>query len=159
MQIISKKLALFLHFHILRSKKVDTTINEFLNITRNPIPNMSDVALVAAIQKSTIADPKDTAIVYETGMEVEVHQVIREGDKERTQKFRGLVISMRGSTAFDRVLTIRSDVDGVGIERLIPVNAPTITKIEILRKFKVRRKNIKFIRELTGKAARLKEIK
>ncbi|MBC7504009.1 50S ribosomal protein L19 [Candidatus Gracilibacteria bacterium] len=120
---------------------------------------MSDVALVAAIQKSTIVEPKDTVFVYETGMEVEVHQIIREGDKERTQKFRGLIISMRGSTIFDRVLTIRSDVDGVGIERLIPVNAPTITKIDILRKFKVRRKNIKFIRELTGKAARLKEIK
>jgi large subunit ribosomal protein L19 len=120
---------------------------------------MSDVALVKAIQQSTVAEPKDTVVVYETGMEVEVHQIIRDGEKERTQKFRGLVISMRGSTAFDRVLTIRSDVDGIGIERLIPVNAPTIAKIDILRKFKVRRKNIKFIRELTGKAARLKEIK
>jgi large subunit ribosomal protein L19 len=120
---------------------------------------MSDVALVKAIQQSTVADPKDTVVVYETGMEVEVHQIIREGEKERTQKFRGLIISMRGSTAFDRVLTIRSDVDGIGIERLIPVGAPTIVKIDILRKFKVRRKNIKYIRELTGKAARLKEIK
>ena len=120
---------------------------------------MSDVALVKAIQESTVATPKDTVIVYETGMEVEVHQIIREGEKERTQKFRGLIISMRGSTAFDRVLTIRSDVDGIGIERLIPINAPTIVKIDILRKFKVRRKNIGFIRGLTGKAARLKEIK
>jgi large subunit ribosomal protein L19 len=123
------------------------------------INNMSDVALVKAIQQSTIAEPKDTVVVYETGMEVEVYQIIRDGEKERTQKFRGLIISMRGSTAFDRVLTIRSDVDGIGIERLIPVNAPTITKIDILRNFKGRRKNIKFIRELTGKAARLKEIK
>lgn len=120
---------------------------------------MSDVALVKAIQQGTVANPKDTVAVYETGMEVEVHQIIREGDKERTQKFRGLIISMRGSTAFDRVLTIRSDVDGIGIERLIPVNSPTIAKIEVLRKFKVRRKNIGFIRGLTGKAARLKEIK
>jgi large subunit ribosomal protein L19 len=115
---------------------------------------MSDVALVKAIQQSTVANPIDTVIVYETGMEVEVHQIIREGEKERIQKFRGLIISMRGSTAFDRVLTIRSDVDGIGIE-----GAPTIAKIDILRKFKVRRKNIAFIRELTGKAARLKEIK
>jgi large subunit ribosomal protein L19 len=118
---------------------------------------MSDVALVKAIQQSTVANPTDTVIVYETGMEVEVHQIIRDGEKERTQKFRGLIISMRGSTSFDRVLTIRSDVDGIGIERLIPVNAPTIAKIDILRKFKVRRKNIAFIRELTGKAARLKK--
>ena len=120
---------------------------------------MSDVALVKAIQQSTVTDPKDTTVVYETGMEIEVHQVIREGDKERTQKFRGLIISMRGSTGFDRILTIRSEVDGIGIERIIPINAPTIAKIDILRKFKVRRKNIGFIRGLTGKAARLKEIK
>ncbi len=120
---------------------------------------MSDVTLINAIQNSTVANPKDTTVVYETGMEVEVHQIIRDGEKERTQKFRGLIISMRGSTAFDRVLTIRSDVDGIGIERLIPVNSPSITKIDILRKFKVRRKNIGFIRGLSGKAARLKEIK
>ncbi|MDQ5968702.1 MAG: large subunit ribosomal protein [Patescibacteria group bacterium] len=120
---------------------------------------MSDVSLVNAIQASTITEPKDSTVPFETGMEVEVHQIIREGEKERTQKFRGLIISMRGSTAFDRVLTIRSDVDGIGIERLIPVNGPTIVKIDILRKFKVRRKNIGFIRGLTGKAARLKEIK
>lgn len=120
---------------------------------------MSDVSLINAIQQSTVATPKDTVVTYETGMEVEVHQIIREGEKERTQKFRGLIISMRGSTAFDRVLTIRSDVDGIGIERLIPVNGPTIAKIDILRKFKVRRKNIGYIRGLTGKAARLKEIK
>ncbi len=74
---------------------------------------MSDVALVKAIQQSTVAEPKDTVTVYETGMEVEVHQIIREGEKERTQKFRGLIISMRGSTPFDRILTIRSEVDGV----------------------------------------------
>jgi large subunit ribosomal protein L19 len=92
-------------------------------------------------------------------MEVEVHQIIRDGDKERTQKFRGLIISMRGSTDLDRMLTIRSDVDGIAIERIIPVHSPSIAKIDVLRKFKVRRKNIGYIRGLTGKAARLKEIK
>lgn len=120
---------------------------------------MSNTVLVDAIQKSTQTNPSDTSIRYETGMEVEVHQKIVEGDKERTAKFRGMIISMRGSTLFDRVLTIRSEVDGIGIERMIPVNSPSIVKIDVLRKFKVRRKNIGFIRGLSGKAARLKEIK
>lgn len=120
---------------------------------------MSDTTLVTAIQKSTQANPTDTVIRYETGMEVEVHQIIRDGDKERTAKYKGMIIAMRGSSLLDRVLTIRSDVDGIGIERLIPVNSPTIVKIDVLRKFKVRRKNIGYIRGLTGKAARLKEIK
>lgn len=120
---------------------------------------MSNTVLVDAIQQSTQSNPVDTTVRYESGMEVEVHQKIIEGEKERVAKFRGMIISIRGSSAFDKTLTIRSDVDGVGIERIIPVNSPTIVKIDILRKFKVRRKNIGFIRGLSGKAARLKEIK
>jgi large subunit ribosomal protein L19 len=115
-----------------------------------------DVTLINAIQAGA---QKDDAPVLETGMEVEVHQIIREGEKERIQKFRGLIISMKGATPLTRMITIRSDVDGIGVERIIPVNSPFIAKIEVLRKFKVRRNNIKYIRELSGKAARLKEIK
>ena len=120
---------------------------------------MSNTALIDAIQKSTQTEPSGSNTRYETGMEVEVHQKIVEGDKERIAKFRGMIISMRGSSAFDRVLTIRSDIEGIGIERIVPVYSPTVVKIEVLRKFKVRRKNIGFIRGLSGKAARLKEIK
>jgi large subunit ribosomal protein L19 len=115
-----------------------------------------DVTLINAIQAGA---QKDDAPILETGMEVEVHQIIREGEKERIQKFRGLIISMKGATPLTRMITIRSDVDGIGVERIIPVNSPFIAKIEVLRKFKVRRNNIKYIRELSGKAARLKEIK
>jgi large subunit ribosomal protein L19 len=115
-----------------------------------------DVTLINTIQAGA---QKDDAPVLETGMEVEVHQIIREGEKERIQKFRGLIISMKGATPLTRMITIRSDVDGIGVERIIPVNSPFIAKIEVLRKFKVRRNNIKYIRELSGKAARLKEIK
>jgi large subunit ribosomal protein L19 len=115
-----------------------------------------DVTLINVIQAGA---QKDDAPVLETGMEVEVHQIIREGEKERIQKFRGLIISMKGATPLTRMITIRNDVDGIGVERIIPVNSPFIAKIEVLRKFKVRRNNIKYIRELSGKAARLKEIK
>lgn len=115
-----------------------------------------DTTLITQIQAGA---QKENLPTLETGMEIEVHQIIREGEKERIQKFRGLIISMRGKTPLERMITVRSDVEGIGIERIIPVNSPFIAKIEVLRKFKVRRNNISFIRELSGKAARLKEIK
>lgn len=117
---------------------------------------MSNTTLINAIQASA---QKEGAVKYRTGMEVEVHQIIREGEKERIQKFRGLIISTRGSTPLDTMITVRADMDGVGIEKIFPVNSPFVQKIDVLRQFKVRRANIGFIRNLTGKAARLKEIK
>ncbi len=117
---------------------------------------MSDTTLINAIQ-ATVA--KENALDLKTGMEVEVHQIIRDGDKERIQKFKGLIISMKGATPLTRMITVRADVDGIGIEKIFPVNSPAVAKIEILRSFKVRRNNIGYIRELSGKAARLKEIK
>ncbi len=94
-----------------------------------------------------------------TGMEVEVAQTIKEGAKERVQKFRGLVIQTSGATPLDRTITVRRDVDGIGIEKIFPVYGPSVREITIIRQFKVRRKNIAFIRKLRGKAARLKEVK
>jgi large subunit ribosomal protein L19 len=118
---------------------------------------MSDVTLINAIQGDSAT--KDNQPRFETGMEVEVHQIIKEGEKERIQKFKGLIISMRGSSPLTRMITVRADVDGIGIEKVFPINSPFIAEIKVLRKFKVRRNNIGYIRNLTGKAARLKEIK
>lgn len=117
-----------------------------------------DSTLISAIQASTQTKTQDPT-QYKTGMEVEVHQIIKEGEKERIQLFKGLIISMKGKTSLDKVITVRTDIDGIGIEKIFPVNSPFISKIVVLRQFKVRRKNIGYIRELTGKAARLKEIK
>ena len=115
-----------------------------------------DANLIAQIQAGAAkTDNPELA----TGMEVEVHQIIKDGEKERIQLFKGLIISMRGKTALDKVITVRADIEGIGIEKIFPINSPFIAKIVVLRRFKVRRKNIRYIRELTGKAARLKEIK
>jgi large subunit ribosomal protein L19 len=114
-------------------------------------------AIVQAIQKSYASKEMPD---IKTGMEVEVHQIIKEAEgKERIQKFRGLVIRTAGKNALGHVITVRRDVDGVGIEKVFPLQSPSVAKIEIIHAFKVRRKNIGFIRGLTGKAARLKEIK
>lgn len=116
-----------------------------------------DSTLIAAIQASTQTRSENQEL--KTGMEIEVHQIIKEGEKERIQLFRGLIIAMRGKTELDKVITVRTDIDGIGIEKIFPINSPFISKIVVLRQFKVRRKNIRYIRDLTGKAARLKEIK
>lgn len=115
-----------------------------------------DLALIQTIQQDSIKDERPEIT---TGMEVEVHQIIKEGNKERIQKFKGLVIKTHGKTTLDKTITVRKDVDGVGIEKKFPIYSPGVAKIEVLRSFKVRRKNITFIRELKGKAARLKEVR
>lgn len=94
-----------------------------------------------------------------TGMEVEVYQKIKEANKERIQRFKWIVIKTAGKTALEKTITVRKKVWAFGIEKIFPIHSPTIEKIDVIRQFKVRRKSIKFIRELTGKAARLKEVR
>jgi large subunit ribosomal protein L19 len=94
-----------------------------------------------------------------TGMEVEVYQIIKENGKERIQRFKGIIIKTAGKNELESTITVRRKVGAFGVEKVFAVHASTIEKIEVLRQFKVRRKSIKFIRDLTGKAARLKEVK
>lgn len=94
-----------------------------------------------------------------TGMEVEIYQKISEGGKDRVQRFKGIVIKTAGKSALEKTITVRRKVGAFGVEKIFAIHSPTIEKIDVLRQFKIRRKSIKFIRELTGKAARLKEVK
>jgi large subunit ribosomal protein L19 len=116
-----------------------------------------DATLLQAIQQST--QVKKDLPELRTGMEVEVHQLIKEGEKERIQIFKGIIISMKGKTELEKTITVRADVEGIGIEKIFPIASPFVAKIVVLRQFKVRRAHIGYIRELSGKAARLKEIK
>lgn len=112
--------------------------------------------LIKAIQAPFLKEDRPE---IKTGMEVEIHQRIDEGNKTRTQRFKGLVIDTQGKTALEKTITVRRVTGDYAVERIFTVHSPTIEKIDVLRQFKVRRKNIKFIRELTGKAARLKEVR
>lgn len=94
-----------------------------------------------------------------TGMEVEVYQKIKEGGKERIQRFKGIIIKTAGKSELELTITVRRKIGAFGVEKIFSVHSSSIEKIEVLRQFKVRRKSLKFIRGLTGKAARLKEIK
>jgi len=90
------------------------------------------------------------------GDTVNVHVRVIEGDKERIQQFQGVVISIRGSGA-RKTFTVRKISNGVGVERIFPINSPKIAKIEVVRRGHVRRAKLYYIRQRQGKAARIKE--
>jgi large subunit ribosomal protein L19 len=89
-------------------------------------------------------------------MTVKVHQKIKEGEKERVQIFEGLVIKISAGHAADSTFTVRKVVEGIGVEKIFPINSPNVAKIEVIKKSKVRRAKLYYMRELFGKAARLK---
>ena len=81
---------------------------------------------------------------------------VREGDKERLQAFQGVVIARKGSGTRE-MFTVRKISGGIGVERIFPLNAPVVDKIEVLRRGRVRRAKLYYLRGLRGKAARIDE--
>lgn len=92
------------------------------------------------------------------GDTVRVHIRIVEGAKERVQVVEGIVIKMRGSQN-RKTITVRKVSFGVGVERIFPLHSPRVEKVEIVKHSKVRRAKLYYLRELRGKAARLKEVR
>ncbi|PKN26734.1 MAG: 50S ribosomal protein L19 [Deltaproteobacteria bacterium HGW-Deltaproteobacteria-21] len=93
---------------------------------------------------------------FRPGDTVRVHAIIKEGDKERIQVFQGAVIRRRkGNTG--ATFTVRKISYGIGVERVFPIHSPNIDRIEIVTRGKVRRGRIYYMRNLKGKAARIKE--
>ena len=120
------------------------------------IKNMTNSELIKKVQVGFLQDGREE---IKTWMEVEVYQIIKEGNKERIQIYKGLVIKTAGKSELERTITVRRKIGAFGVEKVFAIHSSTIQKIDIIRQFKVRRKSIKFIRDLTGKAARLKEVK
>ena len=93
---------------------------------------------------------------FEPGDTVKVMVRVREGDKERLQAFEGIVIAKRGGGISEN-FTVRKVSAGVGVERMFPIHSPTIATLELVRRGRVRRAKLYYLRGLKGKAARLKE--
>jgi large subunit ribosomal protein L19 len=93
---------------------------------------------------------------FSPGDTVRVHVKIKEGDKERVQVFQGIVIGRRGSGA-GQTFTVRKVSQGIGVERVFPLHSPNLAKIETIRSGSVRRAKLYYLRNLTGKSARIKE--
>lgn len=94
-----------------------------------------------------------------SGYTVRVHQKIREGDKERIQAFEGLIIKLSSGNGTGKTFTVRKVVDGIGVEKIFPIQSPNIAKIEITRKSKVRRAKLYFMRGKLGEHFKLYEEK
>ncbi len=95
---------------------------------------------------------------FSAGDTITVYYEIKEGNKTRTQFFRGVVIQRRG-TGTSETFTIRKMSGTIGVERIFPVNMPALQKIEVNKRGKVRRARIFYFRGLTGKKARIKEVR
>lgn len=93
---------------------------------------------------------------FGAGDTVQVHYKIREGNKQRIQPFQGIVLQRRGVGSTE-TFTVRKISDGIGVERIFPVHSPNIEKIVVMKRGKVRRARIFYLRDLKGKKARIKE--
>ena len=95
---------------------------------------------------------------FRAGDTLRVNVRVKEGDKERLQAFEGVCIARRGSGVSES-FTVRKISNGVGVERIFPVHSPMIADIAVLRRGRVRRAKLYYLRQLTGKATRIKEKK
>ncbi|WP_227395554.1 50S ribosomal protein L19 [Jeotgalibacillus aurantiacus] len=110
------------------------------------------------IQEITKEQLRSDLPVFKPGDTVKVHVKVVEGTRERIQVFEGVVIKRRGG-GVSETFTVRKISYGVGVERTFPVHTPKIAKLDVVRRGKVRRAKLYYLRNLRGKAARIKEIR
>jgi large subunit ribosomal protein L19 len=120
------------------------------------IQNITVMDLINLVN-NLYADKKEIP-TFKAGDTVTVHYKIKEGNKERVQQYRGVVIQ-RKSNGITATFTVRKMSGDIGVERIFPVNSPFIDKIEVNKVGKVRRAKIFYLRNLTGKKARIQEKK
>lgn len=114
---------------------------------------MSVIKTIEDSQKKTkVTDVK-------SGDVVRVHQKVKEGNKERIQVFEGLVIRTKRGQSFTQTITVRRIASGVGVEKSFLVHSPFVTQIEVIKRSKVRRNYLSYMRERSGKSARLESVK
>ncbi|MFD1184966.1 50S ribosomal protein L19 [Pontibacter rugosus] len=103
------------------------------------------------------ADKRASFPAFQAGDTVNIHVKIREGNKERVQQFQGVVIQRKNVNTNGETFTVRKVSNQIGLERIFPLLSPSIEKIELVRRGKVRRARLYYLRGLQGKAARIKE--
>ena len=96
---------------------------------------------------------------FRSGDTINLGVKVIEGTKSRVQNFEGVVIAKSSGGGLDKTFTVRKISNGVGVERIFPLNSPNIDSIKVLKKGKVRRAKLYYLRDLKGKAARIKERK
>ena len=114
---------------------------------------------IKLVEQSFSQNKTATYPEFKAGDTITVTYRIKEGDKDRLQNFRGVVIQICGATPYTKTFTVRKLSNGVGVERIFPFESPFIDKIELNKVGKVRRARIFYLRGLAGKKARIKEAK
>ena len=115
--------------------------------------------LINVVERSFANEKVASYPKFKAGDTITVVLKIKEGDKYRLQKFRGVVIQISGATPFTKTFTVRKISGGIGVERIFPYQSPAIDSIELNKVGKVRRARIFYLRNLQGKKARIKERK
>ncbi len=115
--------------------------------------------LIKVVEQSFANERVASYPEFKAGDTITVTSKIKEGDKFRLQNFRGTVIQISGATPYTRTFTVRKVSGGIGVEKIFPFQSPSIEKIEINKYGKVRRARIFYLRDLSGKKARIKEKK
>ena len=95
---------------------------------------------------------------FNTGDTVRVHNKIREGNRERVQVFEGTVTKKQGGNTSRATFTVRKISNGVGVEKTWPIHSPNVEKVEVVRRGKVRRARLNYLRDRVGKDAKVKEV-
>ena len=111
---------------------------------------------MSLLEQVQAAQKKDLGVSFKPGDQIKVHFKVVEGGNERIQVFEGVVIRMKGS-GLSETFTVRKISFGIGVERIFPINSPRIDKVEVSRRGKVRRAKLYYLRNLSGKAARIAE--
>ena len=93
---------------------------------------------------------------FQAGDVVKIHRKIKEGEKERIQIFEGVIIAVKGKQSSSQMITVRKVSNGVGVELILPILSPNIEKIELVKKAKVRRAKLYYIRNVSAKKSRMK---
>ena len=115
---------------------------------------MSDLIKFVEAQNSP---KKEDSSFFGSGDTINVHYKIKEGSKERIQQFQGVVLQIKNRNSSGETFTVRKISNGIAVERIFPSGSPNIDKIEVLRKGKVRRAKLYYLRDLKGKAARIQD--
>ena len=112
--------------------------------------------LIQQIEAEEIAKAGKDIPDFRAGDTVRVQVKVKEGDKERLQAFQGVVVARKGSGTRE-MFTVRKISGGIGVERIFPLHAPVVDRVEVLRRGRVRRSKLYYLRNLRGKAARIEE--
>ena len=115
---------------------------------------MSYESIIKGIEDAQL---RETPFDFNVGDTVKVSAMIKEGEKSRIQVFEGTVIKVQGHGA-RQTFTVRKNSNGVGVEKTWPLHSPNVDKIEVVRKGKVRRAKLNYLRQRSGKAAKVKEL-